>query len=114
MPKCLHGYRMILLTVLVIPVLWIRLALISRVTLYVHVCVRHLYAEYEEQSYQNIGKLTNEHSDVLPAPELRDRIYKEKNTNFLKIIMITIIKHYDINIFIPLTIYKLILYSKHD
>ena len=41
--------------------------------------LRQLYAEYEEQSYQNIGKLINEHSDVLPAPvflELRDKIYK--------------------------------------
>ena len=40
--------------------------------------LRQLYAEYEEQSYQNIGKLISEHSDVLPAPvflDLRDRIY---------------------------------------
>ena len=40
--------------------------------------LRQLYAEYEEQSYQNIGKLINKHSGVLPAPvflELRDRIY---------------------------------------
>ena len=43
--------------------------------------LRQLYAEYEEQSYQNIGKLINEHSDVLPAPvflELRDKIYKRQ------------------------------------
>ena len=40
--------------------------------------LRQLFAEYEEQSYQRIGKLINEHSDVLPAPvflELRDRVY---------------------------------------
>ena len=46
---------------------------------YESVNLRQLYAEYEEQSYQNIGRLINEHSDVLPAPvflELRDRIYK--------------------------------------
>ena len=30
--------------------------------------LRQLYAEYEEQSYQNIGKLIDERSDVLPAP----------------------------------------------
>ena len=30
--------------------------------------LKQVYAEYEEQSYQNIGKLINEHSDVLPAP----------------------------------------------
>ena len=43
--------------------------------------LRQLYAEYEEQSYQNIGRLINEHSDVLPAPvflELRDKIYKRE------------------------------------
>ena len=43
--------------------------------------LRQLYAEYEEQTYQNIGKLINEHSNVLPAPvflELRDRIYKRE------------------------------------
>ena len=43
--------------------------------------LRQLYAEYEEQSYQNSGKLINEYSDVLPAPvflELRDRIYKRE------------------------------------
>ena len=47
----------------------------------VHVCVRQLYAEYQEESYQNIGKLINKHSDVLPAPvflELKDRIYKKE------------------------------------
>ena len=43
--------------------------------------LRQLYAEYEEQSYQNIEKLINEHSDVLPTPvflELRDKIYKRQ------------------------------------
>ena len=47
---------------------------------YESVNLRQLYAEYEEQSYQNIGRLINEHSDVLPATvflELRDKIYSK-------------------------------------
>ena len=50
--------------------------------------LRHLYSEYEEQSYRTIGKLIDEHSHVLPAPiflELRDRIYKRKKMIFSKI-----------------------------
>ena len=49
---------------------------------YESVNLRQLYAEYEEQSYQNIGRLINQHSDVLPATvflELRDKIYKREN-----------------------------------
>ena len=48
---------------------------------YESVNLRQLYAEYEEQSYQNIGRLINEHSHVLPATvflELRDKIYKRE------------------------------------
>ena len=43
--------------------------------------LRHLYSEYEEQSYQSISKLIDQHSHMLPASiflELRDRIYKRK------------------------------------
>ncbi|XP_065901609.1 farnesyl pyrophosphate synthase-like [Dysidea avara] len=43
--------------------------------------LRHLYSEYEEQSYHTISKLIDEHSHILPAPiflELRDRIYKRE------------------------------------
>ena len=49
---------------------------------YESVNLKQLYAEYKEPSYQNIGRLINEHSDVLPATvflELRDKIYKRKN-----------------------------------
>ena len=50
--------------------------------------LRHLYSEYEEQSYRTISKLIDEHSHVLPAPiflELRDRIYKREKWYFLNV-----------------------------
>ena len=44
--------------------------------------LRHLYSEYEDQSYQTISKLIDEHNHILPVHvflEMRDTIYTRKH-----------------------------------